>query len=68
LPIYEFICDECGNPFETLVMGFKTDGVLCPKCNSSQVKKKVSSFAIKGNSIGSTSVNLNSTSCNTGST
>ena len=68
MPIYEFICENCGNPFEALVMGFKTDGVECPECHSKDINKKVSSFAVKGNSLGSTAFNVNQGACNTGST
>jgi putative FmdB family regulatory protein len=67
MPIYEFLCENCGKPFESLVIGFNTENVSCPDCNSRQVKKKVSSFAFSGNSQ-STSAFNNSTSCVTGST
>ncbi len=66
MPIYEFECQNCGKPFETLVMGFSIDNIKCPECNSEDVKKKISSFAVKGNSI--TSSSFNAASCSTGST
>ena len=66
MPIYEFECQDCGVPFETLVIGFSTDNVRCPECESERVKKKISSFAVKGNSINSSS--FNAASCSTGST
>lgn len=67
MPIYEFVCDDCGTPFESLILGFSTDNVKCPNCDSSEVKKKISSFAFSGNS-GSLSNKVSSGSCATGST
>ena len=55
MPIYEFVCQSCGNPFETLMIGFSTEGVVCPECESENVKKKISSFAVKGSSPSSSS-------------
>jgi putative FmdB family regulatory protein len=66
MPIYEFKCQSCGSAFETLIMGFSTDGVTCPKCKSEQVKKKISSFAVKGGNQRDTT--FSAASCNTGST
>ncbi len=67
MPIYEFICQECGAPFETLVMGFSTENVTCPRCNSKDIKKQVSSFAVKG-SASNNAFSTSSPSCGTGST
>jgi len=68
MPIYEFVCHDCGKPFESLVAGFSTANVRCPDCESGNVKKKISSFAVKGNGLGSSSFNNSAASCNTGST
>jgi putative FmdB family regulatory protein len=68
MPIYEFDCQDCGKPFETLVIGFSTDGVRCPECQGKNVKKKISSFAVKGATIGAPSFSSNSASCAAGST
>jgi putative FmdB family regulatory protein len=46
MPIFEYICNACGEEFEELVLGSRTD-VKCPKCGSSGAQKKVSSFAFK---------------------
>lgn len=67
MPIYEFICDECGKSFESLVIGFSTDNVKCPDCESSKIKKKISTFAVSGSSPSTPSFNP-SNSCATGST
>ncbi|MGD8405272.1 MAG: zinc ribbon domain-containing protein [Anaerolineales bacterium] len=69
MPIFEFVCTECDQPFEDLVFGSNTDGVLCPACGSEQVRKKMSTFASKIGSDGaSLSIGNSSTaSCSTGS-
>ncbi|GAB6183027.1 FmdB family zinc ribbon protein [Thermodesulfovibrio hydrogeniphilus] len=46
MPIYEYVCKNCGENFEVLVFGNKT--VTCPKCNSTDISKKFSAFAMKG--------------------
>lgn len=71
MPIYEFDCHDCGDHFESLVFSFsKIEGVTCPECESSNIKKKVSTFAVKGEaSNSSASFNTaNAASCSTGST
>lgn len=48
MPIYEFVCHECGESFEELVFSVNaTNQVSCPKCSSSEVVKKMSTFASK---------------------
>ena len=49
MPIYEFECHECGDNFETLVSSFSAiDKVTCPVCESGDVHKRLSTFAVKG--------------------
>lgn len=71
MPIFEFECTECKKLFEELVRSASaTEEVICPKCGSRQVRKKISTFASKVSgggasfSLGSSS----SASCSTGST
>lgn len=68
MPIYEFECHDCGKPFEALTAGFSTDHVKCPECSGKNVKKKISSFAVKGNSTNIGSFSTSASSCSTGST
>lgn len=45
MPIYEFVCTQCGNKFEKLLpMSNGKGGVLCPKCNG-EAHKVFSVFA-----------------------
>ncbi|TAL35414.1 MAG: zinc ribbon domain-containing protein [Spirochaetes bacterium] len=44
MPVYEFICDECGNVFSEIrkIGDFSVGN--CEKCGSSRVKKMISTF------------------------
>lgn len=69
MPIFEFVCKDCEQAFEELIFGFNTDGVICPSCQSKQVRKKMSTFASKSGSDGA-SLSYGSSSaasCSTGS-
>lgn len=70
MPIFEFVCEVCGNDFEELVFSSSTGSVRCPACESQQVKKKLSTFATKAASGKSTSYwsgSSSASSCSTGS-
>ncbi len=47
MPIFEYICNGCGEQFEELVLKGYSD-VVCKKCASGDVRKKMSGFAVKG--------------------
>ena len=46
MPIYEYICDGCGNAFEKIVRR-GGDEVDCPQCGGYAVTRQVSAFAFK---------------------
>ncbi len=53
MPIYEFKCSKCDHFFELIVMGSQKDeAVTCPKCQSSEFERVVSStnYAMGGSS------------------
>jgi len=52
MPIYEFKCKSCGTGFEQLTKISELDSVACPKCESGEVEKLMSGFAVS-NSGGS---------------
>jgi len=53
MPLYEFVCDECGQGFELLVGFSQADKAhKCPSCGGEQTHRKVSSFAMGGSSSG----------------
>lgn len=49
MPIYEYICEKCGNEFELLV--FKSDEPACAKCGDKALRRKMSAcaFSVGGN-------------------
>ncbi|MDF1543930.1 MAG: zinc ribbon domain-containing protein [bacterium] len=44
MPLFEYICADCGNEFEELVSSSEQI-ISCPKCNSHSVERKLSVFA-----------------------
>lgn len=47
MPIYEYICDECGHAFEKLVPSSKSKP-KCDKCGSGKLARQFSTFAAHG--------------------
>ncbi len=48
MPIYEFDCQNCGEPFEELVFSAASiNEVTCPSCGSPKIRKKLSAFTSK---------------------
>jgi putative FmdB family regulatory protein len=45
MPIYEYLCRDCGAPFEKLVRRFG-EAVACPSCAGQAVDKQLSVFAV----------------------
>lgn len=53
MPIFEFMCVNCGTTFEHLVRSAAVqEAIICPHCASSTVSKKFSTFGVKGGSVG----------------
>ncbi|SDN64568.1 FmdB family zinc ribbon protein [Desulfonauticus submarinus] len=46
MPIYEFVCQKCGEEFEELVLKEDSE-VFCPKCHSKEVNKLMSACRFK---------------------
>lgn len=54
MPIFEYRCQTCNEKFEVLhKSSTKIDDVTCPKCQSKENKKLLSSFAASVNSSSS---------------
>jgi putative FmdB family regulatory protein len=46
MPIYEYLCDDCGTQFEKLLRGSQTAAeVACPSCGEPHVTQRLSTFA-----------------------
>ncbi|MCD6214948.1 MAG: zinc ribbon domain-containing protein [Candidatus Desulfofervidus sp.] len=66
MPIYEYICQDCGNQFECLVR--KGEEIVCPNCQGKHLKRLVSACGFsfgKGSTKSNTSTKSTSscTSC-----
>jgi putative FmdB family regulatory protein len=70
MPMFEFVCQDCNQPFEELLRSAsQVSEVVCPACGSQLVKKKISTFASKISGAGSFSLAASSAAaCSTGST
>jgi putative FmdB family regulatory protein len=47
MPIFEYLCDDCGTKFEKLVR--RDDKVLCPSCGQNHLTTQFSTFAARAN-------------------
>ncbi len=47
MPIYEYVCEECGQQFDKLVRSIRQEPVevACPACQKTQVRRLISSPA-----------------------
>jgi putative FmdB family regulatory protein len=51
MPLYEYVCQDCGRRFEVLQrMGAGPGGVACPGCGGEKVSREASAFASRGGS------------------
>ncbi len=48
MPIYEYLCEDCGSKFEKLVRR-SGDSVECPSCGKDHLKMELSTFAAHAN-------------------
>ena len=48
MPIYEYVCRDCGNQFEKLVRG-GANHAECPSCGQSNLAQVLSTFAAHAN-------------------
>lgn len=64
MPIFEYVCAECGHRFEKLILSAsRAKEVRCPECESRSVDKAISVFGL-GHSVGSVDLG-SSSSCTT---
>ena len=42
MPIYEYVCSDCGNQFEELVAADSEGTITCPKCGSGETQRVLS--------------------------
>jgi putative FmdB family regulatory protein len=51
MPIYEYVCRECENTFEVIVLPKEEDGARCPECGGCHVARLLSPGAIRPKGI-----------------
>jgi putative FmdB family regulatory protein len=49
MPIFEYVCEECGTSFEKLVRRAGGDPVTCPSCGQDHLRQQFSTFAAHAN-------------------
>jgi len=58
MPLYEYVCRECGHAFEVLQrMGERGDDLRCPVCDEVGADRQLSTFAGHASHGGSGAVN-----------
>ncbi len=69
MPIYEFVCEDCGHEFETLLRNRdEVAGLKCPKCESAKLKRLMSVAAtVVKDSGASSKPSIESHKCDSGS-
>jgi putative FmdB family regulatory protein len=48
MPIFEYLCMECGHRFEKLQKDSSTHPADCPSCGSAEVRRELSTFSPAG--------------------
>jgi len=64
MPIFEYVCKQCGKAFEKLQLAGRESEVKCPDCGRDEVEKKISAPFLPS-SVGAPA-NENRSSCSTG--
>ena len=49
MPIFEYLCEDCGSKFEKLVRRNGSEGVECPSCGQRRLKQQFSTFSAHAN-------------------
>jgi putative FmdB family regulatory protein len=66
MPIYEFICTDCEQPFEELVLSSSAE-VVCPSCGSDKLERAMSTFSYSSGGKYSSSKGSGCDDCSKGS-
>jgi putative FmdB family regulatory protein len=59
MPIYEYLCEDCGTKFEKLVRRQSdVPGIECPSCGRNHLRQELSTFAAHAGGNGKSSGEL----------
>ena len=64
MPIFEYLCEDCGTKFEKLVRNGGASELACPKCGEKHLAQQLSTFSAHAN--GSPSKQTSFPSCPSG--
>jgi len=48
MPIFEYLCEDCGTKFEKLVRNSRASDLVCPSCGEKHLAQQLSTFAAHG--------------------
>jgi putative FmdB family regulatory protein len=66
MPIYTYVCSECGEQFDILVgVVANSQEIKCKKCGSKNVERKISAFSIGKGSFSSSQSSYSTGTCQT---
>lgn len=49
MPIFEYLCDDCGTKFEKFVRRTDAGELLCPQCGQRHLTQQLSTFSAHAN-------------------
>ena len=50
MPIYEYLCEDCGAKFEKLIRRpSDSDSLACPSCGKNHLNQEISTFSARTN-------------------
>ena len=65
MPIYTYICKNCGEKFDLLIgMNSEKPALICKKCNSQNIERTFGTFSV-GGSTNKTSAPVSAPACPT---
>lgn len=65
MPVYSYVCKDCGEKFDLFLrIGGKDDELVCKKCGSKNIQRVFASFGIGSSS--DTNMSGSESSCPTG--
>jgi putative FmdB family regulatory protein len=61
MPIFEYLCAECGHKFEAIVLGEQK--AECPQCHTAELEQQLSRFSAHAHSSAPAASSCGQTAC-----